>query len=353
MSTNNYGVLNELLADKTITDILVNGKDRIYVDRGGMLSLSGKKFATDQELMDVIEKMVSHIGRRLDRENPMVDGRLPDGSRINVVIPPIALDGAMISIRKFSEKFSVERLIQSNTLNEPMKEFLKLCVLGKKNILVSGRTSSGKTTILNVLSSFIPATERIITIEDAAELQLHQEHVGRLETRHSDVDGKGEVTIRHLVINALRMRPDRIVVGECRGGESLDMLQAMNTGHDGSMTTIHANTSRDALKRLETSVLMAGIDLPTQAIRQQIVSAIHIIVQMDRLSDGSRKMVEITQVTGMEGNTITTAPIFQFKQTGLTPEGKVAGGFRPTGTVPTFLEELRAKGMKVGMEIFQ
>ncbi len=349
------GPIEEYFNDDTITEVMVNGKDQIYVEREGKLTLTEKKFIDDKEINDVIESILKPIGRRVDEETPMVDARLLDGSRVNIVIPPISLIGPMITIRKFPKKrLAVQDLINFGALTQNMAEFIRVCVEARKNIIISGGTGSGKTTLLNVASSYIPEDERILTVEDTAELRLNQVHVGRLEGRRPDIHGKGEITIRQLVINALRMRPDRIVVGECRGGEALDMLQAMNTGHDGSMTTVHANNPRDCLKRLEVMVLMAGYDLPVRAIREQISSAVNIIVQLSRLVDGSRKVTEISQVTGMEGDTITLGPIFKFVQSGIDPvTRKVKGEFRATGATPTFLEEVKAKGIKFDMSIFR
>jgi len=349
------GPIQEYFEDDTITEVMVNGKDQIYVERGGKLILTEKKFIDDKEINDVIESILKPIGRKVDEETPLVDARLLDGSRVNIVIPPISLIGPMITIRKFSKKrLAVQDLINFGALTQNMAEFIRVCVEARKNIIISGGTGSGKTTLLNVASSYIPEDERILTVEDTAELRLNQTHVGRLEGRPANLEGKGAITIRHLVINALRMRPDRIVVGECRGGEALDMLQAMNTGHDGSMTTVHANTPRDCLKRLEVMVLMAGYDLPVRAIREQISSAVNIIIQLSRLNDGSRKVTEISQVTGMEGDTITLGPIFKYTQSGIDPvTHKVKGEFRATGATPTFLEEVKAKGIKFDMSIFR
>jgi len=348
------GPLESLMEDPTVSDILVTGTDKIYVEQAGKLHKTDKKFADRSELDKVIESIAAPLGKKVNEDFPLLDGRMPDGSRINIVVEQVALDGPLLSIRKFSQKMlDVESLISMGSISKSMFEFIRLCVVGRKNIIVSGGTGSGKTTFLNICSASIPADERIVTIEDAAELQLQQDHVARMETRPPDMDGKGEISIRRLVINALRMRPERIVIGECRGGEALDMLQAMNTGHDGSLTTVHANGPRDALKRLEVLVMMAGIDLPSRAIREQIASAIQVIVQLSRIQDGSRKITEITEITGLEGNTITTAPIFKFKQSGLSAEGKVEGAFAPTGTIPTFLDEFRSKGMEIDMKIFQ
>jgi pilus assembly protein CpaF len=334
---------------------MINGKDHIYFEKGGMLNRSDKPFQDDEQIMRLIENILKPLGKQITTEAPYVDARLEDGSRVNIVIPPVSIIGPMVTIRKFSKKkLLIDSLIQRNSLSGNMAEFLKLCVETRQNIIVSGGTGSGKTTLLNILSSFIPETERIITVEDTAELQLNQEHVGKLEARPADSQGKGAVSIRQLLINTLRMRPDRIIVGECRGGEALDMLQAMNTGHSGSMTTAHANTPRDCLKRLEVMVMMAGYDLPVRAIREQISSAVDIIVQATRLGDGSRKTVNISEVTGMEGEIITLSPIFEFKQTGIDKTtGKITGEFRATQNVPSFLEQIRAKGSAVNMELFR
>ena len=339
------GPLEYLLERDDITEIMVNGPDQVYVERGGVLYRTDTAFADNNQVLAAIERIVSPLGRRIDESSPMVDARLPDGSRVNAIIPPLSLTGPTVTIRKFSKKpFTAADLIRFGSVSPDIIRFLAVCVAVRKNILISGGTGSGKTTLLNVLSSFLPNRERIVTIEDAAELQLHQEHLVRLESRPPNVEGKGAVTIRDLVRNALRMRPDRIVVGECRGGEALDMLQAMNTGHDGSLTTIHANSPRDALSRLETLVLMAGFDLPLRAIREQIASAIHIVVQISRERDGSRKIVNVSEITKMEGDVITMQDLFVFRQTGYDAENRMVGVFEPTGGVPTFLEEIsRAK----------
>ena len=322
------GPLEDLLSDPTINEIMVNNKDQIYVERGGKLLLSGKTFSSNDAVLAVIERIVAPIGRRIDESSPLVDARLKDGSRVNAIIPPLALSGPCITIRKFSkEKLGVQDLIRFGTCSPEMAEFIRMCVLMRQNIVISGGTGSGKTTTLNILSSFIPHDERIVTIEDAAELRLPQDHVVSLESRPPNIEGKGAVTIRDLVKNALRMRPDRIVVGECRGGEALDMLQAMNTGHDGSLTTAHANSPRDALSRLETMVLMSGMELPVKAIREQIASAVNIIIQQSRLSCGSRKILNICEVTGMEGETVTMQDIFYFQQTGFDENGKTKGEY--------------------------
>jgi len=356
MSDDNFflGVIEQLLEDESVSDILTIGTQNIYVERQGKLEKTDLKFASPEELKKIIESMAKISGKEINEKLPLLDGRLPDGSRINVVVEPVALDGPLISIRKFSKHMlGPEDLINKGSLSKQMIEFIKMCVIGRKNIIISGGTGSGKTTLLNIASSFIPSDERIVTIEDAAELQLNQEHVARMESRPPDSEGKGEITIRRLVINALRMRPDRIILGECRGGEALDMIQAMNTGHDGSLTTVHANSPRDMLKRLEVLIMMSGLDIPSRAIREQIASAVDVIIQASRLQDGSRKIIEITEVVGMEGNIITTAPIFKFVQTGVNSEGKVEGKFTATGTIPTFLNVLRAKGLEVDMNIFE
>ena len=347
------GPLEDLLSDDDVTEIMVNRKNQIYIEKKGKLQLCEKTFSSDEQVMAVIERIVGPIGRRIDESMPLVDARLKDGSRVNAIIPPLALKGPSITIRKFSKTpFTIADLIGFGTLNKDIAEFLEICVLSRKNIVISGGTGSGKTTLLNVVSSFIPQGERIVTIEDAAELKLPQEHVVSLEARPPNIEGKGAIAIRDLVKNALRMRPDRIVIGECRGGEALDMLQAMNTGHDGSLTTAHANSPRDVLSRLETMVLMSGMDLPIRAIREQVSSAVNIIVQESRLSDGSRRIVAVTEVTGMEGEVITLQDIFVFKQTGIGQDGKVQGAFTATGNIPSFVSQLEAKGMRLDMKIF-
>ena len=346
------GPLEPLLADETITEVMVNGPKKIFVERRGKVQRVNLAFESDEHLMRIIERIVAPLGRRIDESSPTVDARLKDGSRVNAVIPPIALNGPTLTIRKFFKKpLTIEDLIRFGTITEESVEFLRASVIAAVNIVVSGGTGTGKTTFLNVLSSFIPADVRIITIENAAELQLRQEHVVILESRPPNVEGKGEVSIRDLVINSLRMRPDRIVVGECRGGESLDMLQAMNTGHEGSMTTLHANNTRDALSRLETMVLMAGMELPHRAIREQVASAIDMIVQLERMRDGSRRVTSVTEVQGMEGDVITTADIFKFEQTGLE-DGKIIGRLRPTGIRPKFMEKIEESGIHLPPSIF-
>ncbi|MCD6217726.1 CpaF family protein [bacterium] len=347
-----YGPIQTLLDDPDVTEVMVNGPFQVYVERKGKLTLSDRIFVDDNHVMRIIEKIVSPIGRRIDESTPMVDARLPDGSRVNAIIPPLSLVGPTITIRKFSaDPFLVEDLISFGTLTEEIAEFLRACVEAKLNIIVAGGTGSGKTTTLNVLSSFIPKTDRVVTIEDAAELQLKQDHVVTLESRPPNIEGKGQVTIRDLVKNSLRMRPDRIIIGECRSGEALDMLQAMNTGHDGSLTTAHANSPRDTLSRLETMVLMAGMDLPVRAIREQISSAMDLIVQQNRLRDGTRKIVNITEVVGMEDDKITLQDIFIYKQTGFADD-KAIGHHKPTGILPKFIEKFDSMGIEMSREIF-
>lgn len=348
-----FGPIQPLLDDATVTEVMVNGPQRVYVERKGKVELSNVRFDDEDHLRRVIDRIILPLGRRVDYDAPLVDARLPDGSRVNAVIPPCAIDGSSLTIRKFgAEKLTVEDLIRFGSLTPAMAEFLKACVVAKLNIVISGGTGSGKTTLLNVLSGFIPEGERIVTIEDAAELKLHQEHVVRLETKKPNIDGRGEVTIRDLVKNALRMRPDRIVVGECRGGEALDMLQAMNTGHDGSLTTLHANTPRDAISRIETMALMAGMDMPLKVIREQIASAVELIVQQTRLRDGSRKVTQISEVCGMEGDTVVLQDIFKFTEEGLGPDGKVLGQMRATGLRPMFTPKLEAAGFKLAADVF-
>jgi pilus assembly protein CpaF len=346
------GPIEPLLQDDTVTEVLVNGPDIVYVERNGLLEETGIKFQDADEVMHVIDRIVGPLGRRVDESSPMVDARLPDGSRVNVIIPPLSLDGPCISIRKFSKAaYGASDLIRLGTVTEDLMSFLRACVLGRLNIIISGGTSTGKTTLLNVLSKYLPSDERIITIEDAAELQLQQRHVIRLEYRPPNVEGKGEVTIRQLVINALRMRPDRIVVGEVRGGEALDMLQAMNTGHDGSLTTAHSNTPRDTLHRIETMTLMAGMELPLRAIREQMASALDLIVHLSRLSDGTRKVVKVTEVQGMEGDVIVTQDLFQFRQTGMD-NGRVAGHLEGRGIRPRFMDKIEGSGIELPPDIF-
>jgi len=347
------GPLEELLADDQITEVMVNRHDEIYIEKAGKLTKSNVVFSSDNAVMSAIERIVAPLGRRIDESSPMVDARLKDGSRVNAIIPPLALRGPCLTIRKFSkQKLYAEDLIKFDAISQPMVDFLKMAVEHHKNILVSGGTGSGKTTLLNILSNFIPDSERIVTVEDAAELQLAQPHLVTLESRPPNMEGKGAIPIRDLVKNCLRMRPDRIVVGECRGGEALDMLQAMNTGHDGSLTTAHANTPRDMLARLEVMVLMSGMDLPSKAIREQIASAIHLVVQQTRFTDGSRRVINITEVTGMEGDMIQLQDIFRFQQEGFDENGKVKGYFTATGSIPEFYEDLRSRGLAVDMNIF-
>lgn len=348
-----FGPINSLIHNPDVSEIMVNGPKQVYVEINGRIEQSNVTFRDDRHVMHVIEKIVAPIGRRIDESSPMVDARLPNGSRVNAVIPPISLNGPTITIRKFSEKpFTVNDLIRFGTLTPNIALFLRVCVEARLNIIVSGGTGSGKTTTLNVLSSFIPNGERIVTVEDAAELQLNQEHVVRLETRPPNIEGKGAITIRDLVRNCLRMRPDRIVVGEVRSGEALDMLQAMNTGHDGSLTTGHANSPRDMLARLETMVLMAGMDLPLRAIREQISSAVDIIIQQTRLRDGSRKITHITEVVGMEGDVITLQDLFVFRQKGKDERGRIIGDISPTGIKPFFIDKIGAAGMALPADIF-
>ncbi|MEW6423891.1 MAG: CpaF family protein [Bacillota bacterium] len=348
-----FGPITPLLKDPEVTEIMVNGPHQVYVERGGRLELTGVTFRDDQHVMHVIEKIVAPLGRRIDESAPMVDARLPDGSRVNAIIPPLALNGPTVTIRKFfQDPLTVDDLLALGTLTREMIFFLEACVRARLNMIVSGGTASGKTSMLNILSSFIPADERIITIEDAAELQLRQEHVVTLESRPPNIEGRGEITIRDLVRNALRMRPDRIIVGEVRGKEALDMLQAMNTGHDGSLTTGHANSPRDVLSRLETMVLMAGMDLPVRAVREQISSAVDVIVHMARLKDGSRKVTHITEVQGMEGDVIVLQDIFLFEQTGVDKSGKVLGRFRATGIRPKFMDRLEVCGLELPPDVF-
>jgi pilus assembly protein CpaF len=347
------GPIEPLLKDDTITEVMINGPKQIFVERAGKLSLTKVQFHDEAHLMNIIERILSPLGRRVDEASPLVDARLADGSRVNIIIHPLSLVGPCVTIRKFSKTaLSVENLISFGTLSEDMAEFLRACVKARLNILVSGGTGSGKTTTLNVLSSFIPNDERIVTIEDAAELRLQQQHVVTLEARPSNIEGKGEITIRDLVRNALRMRPDRIIVGEVRSGEALDMLQAMNTGHDGSLTTAHANSPRDALSRLETMVLMAGMDFPVRAIREQISSAIDLIIQQSRIQDGSRKITYITEVQKMEGDTIVLQDLFRYEQSHIDESGKSVGTFVSTGLQPGFLEKFRLHGVQVPKSSF-
>jgi pilus assembly protein CpaF len=348
------GPLEPLLKDPTISDILVNRFDRVYIERNGKLELTGLSFKDDQHLMQIIDRIVSKVGRRVDESSPMVDARLTDGSRVNAVIPPLAIDGPCLSIRRFGrDPLTARNMIENKTLTEPMLELLSSMVKGKLNVLISGGTGAGKTTLLNVLSGYIPTTERIVTIEDAAELQLKQEHVVRLETRAPNIEGKGAVRQRQLVINSLRMRPDRIVVGEVRGEEAFDMLQAMNTGHEGSMTTVHANSDRDALARIENMCLMANLNIPERAIRQQLVSAIQGVVQVARLSDGTRKVISISEIYGMDGDMIEMRDIFQFERQGIDESGRVRGTFRATGFRPRFADRLATSGCRLRPAMFE
>jgi pilus assembly protein CpaF len=348
------GPLEPLLRDPTISDILVNTHRNVFVERRGVLERVTATFQDDAHLLRVIDRIVSRIGRRVDDSSPMVDARLADGSRVNAIIPPLAVDGPLMSIRRFpAERLKADDLVTLGALTKPMLDFLSHCVRAHLNCIISGGTGAGKTTLLNVLSSFISSRERIVTIEDAAELQLHQEHVARLETRPPNVEGKGAIRQRQLVVNALRMRPDRIVVGEVRSEEALDMLQAMNTGHDGSLTTVHANTPRDALTRIETMIAMGGTTLPDKAMRQQIASAIHLVVQQTRLTDGTRKVTSISEITGMEGDVITMQEIFLFEKAGLNKDGKVVGRFRATGVRPKCAERLKSAGILLPTEMFE
>jgi len=348
------GPLEPLLKDHTISDILVNRFDKVYIERAGKLELTGLSFKDNGHLMQIIERIVSRVGRRVDESSPMVDARLADGSRVNAIIPPLALDGACLSIRRFGrDPVTARNMIENHTLTEAMLELLSIMVKGRLNLLISGGTGAGKTTLLNVLSGYIPNVERIVTIEDAAELQLKQEHVVRLETRAPNIEGKGAVRQRQLVINSLRMRPDRIVVGEVRGEEAFDMLQAMNTGHEGSLTTVHANSVRDALARVENMVSMANLNIPERAVRHQIASAIHAVVQVARLSDGTRKVISISEVTGMDNESITMQDIFVFERRGIDENGKVRGAFRATGLHPQFAERLANAGARLRPALFE
>ena len=347
------GPLEDLLADDTVTEIMVNARDQIYIEKAGKPQLSKVNFSSESQMMNVIERIVTPLGRRVDEKVPYVDARLADGSRVHVIIPPLALRGPTITIRKFPKKWvEVKDLVNFGSMTEEIADFLRCCVEAKLNVVVSGGTGSGKTTLLNVLSNFIPATERIITVEDSAELQLAQDHVVRLESRPKNIEGEGEVSIRDLIKCCLRMRPDRIVVGECRGGEALDMLQAMNTGHSGSLTTLHSNNPRECLARLETLVMMAGLGLPAKAIRENIASAVGLIIQQSRLSDGSRKVTYVTEVVGIQGEVVSLQDIFIYKQEGLDKKRKIVGRFVPTGFIPKFVEEMEAKGMKISRNLF-
>jgi len=348
------GPLEPLLADPSISDILVNTHKQVYIERHGILELTPVHFQNDSHLMSIIDRIVSAVGRRVDESSPMVDARLADGSRVNAIIPPLAIDGPILSIRRFGrDRLTADDLVANHSFTPNMLDLLKGCVKAKLNILVSGGTGAGKTTLLNVLSSYISDRERIVTIEDAAELQLHQEHVVRLETRPPNIEGTGAIRQRQLVINALRMRPDRIIIGEVRGEEALDMLQAMNTGHDGSLTTIHANAPRDALSRLETMVAMAGLNIPDTAIRRQIASALDVVVQISRLSDGTRKVIALSEIVGMEGETVTMQDIFVFRKKGIAENGAVVGDFVPSGVRPKFAERLVVSGIKLPIRMFE
>ena len=348
------GPLEPLLKDATITDILVNGHNNVFVERYGVLEKSAVRFKDDKHLIRIIQKIVSAVGRRIDESSPLVDARLADGSRVNAVVPPLAIDGPLLSIRKFAKiPINMARLVQIGSIPEPVVSVLNSIVKGRLNVLISGGTGSGKTTLLNAMSASIDNHERIVTIEDSAELQLQQTHVARLETRPANIEGRGEVTQRDLVKNALRMRPDRIIVGEVRAGEAFDMLQAMNTGHDGSMTTVHANSARDALSRVEQMIGMSGIDIPLRSIRSQIASAIDVVVQVQRLSDGRRKLISLSELSGMEGDVITMQEIFRFRQTGIDPEGQVLGRFEAVGVRPRFAEHLAARGSPLSADLFR
>ena len=348
------GPLEDLLDDDSVSEIMVNGPEKVYVERNGKLQLSDCQFSDDASVLAIIERIVAPLGRRIDESQPYVDARLADGSRVNAIIAPLALSGPTITIRKFSRQaLTTEDFIRFGTWTSDAAAFMKLCVTLRKNVIVAGGTGSGKTTLLNLLSGFIPSTERIVTVEDAAELRLQQPHVVRLEARPPNIEGKGAVTIRDLVKNCLRMRPDRIIVGECRGGEALDMLQAMNTGHDGSLTTVHANSPRDVISRLETMVLMSGMDLPSRAIREQIASAVDVIIHESRMSDGTRKVTAITEVTGLEGNQIVMQDLFAFRQTGVDGQGRILGEMKPTGAVPTWIDQVKSRGLEVDMSMFQ
>jgi pilus assembly protein CpaF len=348
------GPIEPLLKDPTITDILVNGHSSVFVERYGVLELTPVRFKDEKHLLRIIQKIVSAVGRRVDESSPMVDARLADGSRVNAVVPPLALDGSLLSIRKFAKvPISMDRLIEFGSIPNQVAEVLKAIVRARRNVLISGGTGSGKTTMLNAMSAFIDERERICTIEDSAELQLQQRHVVRLETRPSNIEGKGEINQRHLVKNALRMRPDRIVVGEVRAGEAFDMLQAMNTGHDGSMTTIHANTPRDAISRVEQMIGMSGIDMPARSARNQIASAINVVIQVSRLSDGRRKLTSLSEITGMEGEVVTMQEIFRFRQSGIGPDGQVDGRFEATGIRPRFMDQLSSYGVTLSPDLFR
>jgi pilus assembly protein CpaF len=349
-----FGPISDLLNDDSVTEIMVNGPLDIFVERKGKIIKTENEFRDDKHVMHIIDKIISPLGRRVDESSPLVDARLPDGSRVNIIIPPLAVKGPSITIRKFSkDPLTTNDLITFGALNGDIAEFLRLSVKGRINILVSGGTGSGKTTLLNVLSSYIPEDERIVTIEDAAEVQLQQAHVVTLESRPANIEGNGRITIRDLVVNSLRMRPDRIIVGEVRGGEALDMLQAMNTGHDGSLTTIHANSPRDSLSRIETMVMMSGLDLPSRAIREQVASAIDLIIQVERLVDGSRKVTKISEIIGLEGEMVTLQDIFLFRQTGFDEHGNVKGKHQATGIMPNFMEKIKAHGENIPQSLFK
>ena len=348
------GPLETLLRDPTISDILVNGHDQVYIERRGKLETTDVRFQDDRHLLGIIDRIVSSVGRRIDESSPMVDARLADGSRVNAIIPPLAIDGPSVSIRRFAvELLTMENLIEIGTVTEPLARVLNAIVRGRLNVLISGGTGAGKTTMLNILSGFIPENERIVTVEDSAELQLQQPHVVRLETRPANIEGRGEITARDLVRNSLRMRPDRIVVGEVRGGEALDMLQAMNTGHDGSLTTVHANSARDALGRIENMVSMSGVSFPAKTLRAQIVSAVNIVLQVERHEDGKRRLTSIQEINGMEGEIITMSELFAFKRTGLGEDGEVLGECKATGVIPGFHRPLAARGIDLPIELFE
>ena len=348
-----YGPLQSLLDNPEISEIMVNGKDNVFVEKGGMLTKSDVTFNSDEQILRIIDRIILPLGRRIDGDSPTVDARMPDGSRVNAVIPPVAIDGPSLTIRKFGKnRMEMQQLIDKGSLTQNMATFIEACVISKLNIIVSGGTGSGKTTLLNAISKYIPAGNRIVTIEDSAELKLQQPHVVRMETKPPNIEGKHEVSIRDLVRNALRMRPDRIVVGEVRGGECLDMLQAMNTGHDGSLTTLHANSPRDALSRMETMTMMAGMELPLRVVREQIASAVDLVIQLSRLKDGSRRVTYITEVSGMEGETVVMTDIFKFEQTGISEDGKIIGELKPSGIRPLFTPRLEANGFRLGPEVF-
>jgi pilus assembly protein CpaF len=348
-----YGPLQSLLDNPEISEIMVNGKDNVFIEKKGMLTKSDVTFESNEQILRIIDRIVLPLGRRVDTDSPTVDARLPDGSRVNAVIPPVAIDGPSITIRKFGKnRLDMKQLIEIGSLTQNMATFIEACVISKLNIIVSGGTGSGKTTLLNAISKYIPDGNRIVTIEDSAELKLQQPHVVRMETKPPNIEGNHAITIRDLVRNALRMRPDRIVVGEVRGGECLDMLQAMNTGHDGSLTTLHANTPRDAISRMETMTLMAGMELPIKVVREQIASAVDLIIQLSRLKDGSRRITHITEVSGMEGETVVMTDIFKFEQTNIDPDGKIIGELKPTGIRPLFTPRLEANGFRLGPEVF-